>query len=99
MDKIVTILEDITVSMYKKSQEQLKKNIVAAKNIQELKEAVDNKKFVKAMWCGNRECEDKIKEQTSASTRVIPFKEEKLETKCVCCGKKAKHMVYFAKSY
>ena len=51
------------------------------------------------MWCGNRECEDKIKEQTSASTRVIPFKEEKLETKCVCCGKKAKHMVYFAKSY
>lgn len=99
MDKIVTILEEITASMYKKSQEQLKKNIVAAKNIQELKEAVDNKKFVKAMWCGNRECEDKIKEQTSASTRVIPFKEEKLETKCVCCGKKAKHMVYFAKSY
>ena len=55
--------------------------------------------IVKAMWCGNRKCEDKIKEQTSASTRVIPFKEEKLETKCVCCGKKAKHMVYFAKSY
>lgn len=99
MDKIVTILEEITVSMYKKSQEQLKKNIVAAKNIQELEEAVDNKKFVKAMWCGNRECEDKVKEQTSASTRVIPFKEEMLGTKCVCCGKKAKHMVYFAKSY
>ena len=99
IDKIPAILDEITISMYKKSQEQLKKNIVAAKSVQELKEAVDNKKFVKAMWCGDRECEDKIKEQTSASTRVIPFKEEQLGTKCVCCGKRAKHMVYFAKSY
>lgn len=99
IDKIPTILDDITISMYEKSQEQLKKNIVAAKNVQELKEAVDNKKIVKAMWCGDRACEDKIKEQTSASTRVIPFNEEQIGTKCVCCGKKAKHMVYFAKSY
>ena len=99
LDKIPAILDEITISMYKKSQEQLKKNIVVAKNVQELKEAVDYKKFVKAMWCGDRTCEDKIKEQTSASTRVIPFNEEQIGTKCVCCGKKAKHMVYFAKSY
>lgn len=97
--EISKLLEEISLNMFKQSKEHLAKNIVAVKNMKELKEAVDNQKFAKAMWCGCRECEDKIKEEAGATSRVIPFNEEKLGTKCVCCGKKAKHMIYFAKSY
>jgi len=97
--EISKLLEEISLNMFKQSKEHLTKNIVAVKNMKELKEAVDNQKFAKAMWCGCRECEDKIKEEAGATSRVIPFNEEKLGTKCVCCGKKAKHMIYFAKSY
>ena len=96
---VATLLDDIASNMYKQSKDHLAKNIVAASDMKQLKEVVDDKKFAKAMWCGCRECEDKIKEETGATSRVIPFKEEKLGTKCVCCGKKAKHMIYFAKSY
>ena len=51
-----------------------------------------------AMWCGVP-CEDAIKERTGATSRCIPFEEEHLSDTCVCCGKPAKHMVYFAKAY
>ena len=55
--------------------------------------------FVKIMWCGERECEDKIKELTSATIRCIPFEEENLGDKCCVCGKAAKHMIYTGKQY
>lgn len=55
--------------------------------------------FVKAMWCGCQECEDKIKELTSATSRCMPFEQEKLADSCVCCGKPAVKMVYWGKAY
>lgn len=55
--------------------------------------------FVKAMWCGERECEEAIKEKTTATTRCMPFEQEKLSDVCVHCGKPAKTMVYFGKAY
>ena len=54
---------------------------------------------VKAMWCGCQECEDKIKEDTGATSRCIPFAQEKLSDKCVCCGKPATKMVYWGRAY
>ncbi len=69
-----------------------------AHNMEELTEGVQTG-FVKAMWCGERECEDRVKELTGATTRCMPFEQENLGDTCVCCGKKAKTMVYFAKSY
>ena len=48
-----------------------------------------NRGFVKAMWCGSRECEDAIKDETGATTRCIPFDEEQIDDKCICCGEKA----------
>ena len=66
----------------------------------EFKEIVENKGgFVKAMWCGDTECENKIKEDTSATSRCMPFEQEQLSDKCVCCGKPAKKMVYWGKAY
>ena len=55
--------------------------------------------FVKAMWCGCQECEDKIKEVTGATSRCMPFKQEKLADTCVCCGKPATKMVYWGRAY
>ncbi|MBE6757501.1 MAG: proline--tRNA ligase [Ruminococcaceae bacterium] len=55
--------------------------------------------FVKAMWCGEEECEDKVKEVTAVGSRCIPFEQETLSDRCVCCGKPAKHMVLWGKAY
>ena len=55
--------------------------------------------FIKAMWCGDEECEDKVKELTGVGSRCIPFDQENLSDVCVCCGKPAKHMVYWGIAY
>jgi len=66
----------------------------------EFKDIVENKGgFVKAMWCGNVECEEQIKADTSATSRCMPFVQEELSDKCICCGKPAKKMVYWGKAY
>ena len=51
------------------------------------------------MWCGEEECEDKVKELTGVGSRCIPFEQETLPDKCVCCGKPATQMVYWGKAY
>lgn len=55
--------------------------------------------FVRAMWCGETECEEAIKEKTGVTTRCAPFEQKDLGEVCVHCGKPAKKMMYFAKSY
>ena len=55
--------------------------------------------FVKAMWCGEQACEEKIKEKLSVTSRCIPFEQEQLAETCVCCGKPAKKMVYWGRAY
>ena len=59
----------------------------------------ENQGYVKAMWCGDEACEDKIKELTGAKSRCIPFEQEHLSDKCVCCGKPATKMVYWGRQY
>jgi len=96
------ILDDIHNNMYTKSKAFLDSRIVKVKSIDELKAAVDSGNFVLTMWCGDRACEDKVKELTAASTRVMPFDQKMdkgLVARCVCCGKKADAKIYFAKAY
>ena len=69
-------------------------------DIDEMKKQLDeNPGFIKAMWCGDQECELKIKELTGATSRCIPFEQEEISDKCICCGKKATKMVYWGKAY
>ena len=96
---IPALLDNITETMFKQSSDHLHSNIVRCKNMDELKSAVDNGKFVETMWCGDVECENKIKELTSASSRVMPFDQTPCGDKCVCCGKKGIKRIYFAKAY
>lgn len=63
------------------------------------KTAAEKPGFIKAMWCGGLDCELKIKEDTTATSRCMPFEQQKLSDTCVCCGKPAKAMVYWGKAY
>ena len=71
-----------------------------AHTTEEFRDIVANKPgFVKAMWCGERACEDEIKEKTGATSRCMPFAQEGIAETCVCCGKQAKKLVYWGKAY
>ena len=92
------LLKVVQKEMLEKSRERRDSRIVWANNLPEILSGVENKCFVKAAWCGCRECEDKIKEQTQASSRVIA--EDSAEGKvCAVCGKKAEKIVYYARAY
>lgn len=71
-----------------------------AKTLDELKDIADSKPgFIKAMWCGDRACEEKLKEYAGVSSRCIPFEQEHIADTCVCCGKPADKMLYWGKAY
>ena len=74
---------------------------MAAEKIEELCEiAKSNNGYIKAMWCGDLECELKLKEEADVSSRCMPFNDtEAVSDVCVCCGKPAKKLVYWGKAY
>ena len=99
-DKVGEILETMQKEMLERARAHRDNHTSVATNYEEFKDAVANKPgFIKAMWCGNQECEDKIKEETTATSRCMPFNQEHLSDVCVCCGKPAKAMVYWGKAY
>ena len=104
LDEVNTKLEEVLEAMQKNMYEECKKikekrtNI--ASNMEEFIKYIDeNQGYVKTMWCGSEECENKIKELTGAHSRCIPFEQENLGDTCVCCGKKAHHMVVWGRQY
>ena len=98
--KVAETLETMQKDMYERAKAHREAHTYIAKNYDEFKDIVANKPgFVKAMWCGDEACELKIKEDTTATSRCMPFKQEHISDKCVCCGKPAKAMVYWGKAY
>ncbi|MEH7885279.1 proline--tRNA ligase [Bacillus sp. JJ1609] len=98
--KLPELLEDIQRSLYEKALNHREDKTNAALNLDEFKTVLEKETgFIKAMWCGGRACEDKIKEETTATSRCIPFEQEHVGEKCVCCGKEAEKMVLWAKAY
>jgi len=78
----------------------LKKNMHEAKTYDEFKEVLAKKGgILQAGWCNERECEDKVKEETGAKIINIPLKQNKINADCIYCGKRAKVIANFAKSY
>jgi len=101
---IPALLADIQKNMLEKARAFRDSHIVVTEDMEALTAAVNGGSFAKAMWCGSRACEDKVKEMTSASTRVMPFDQTPVGTMCVCCGKnllddKDAKVIYFAKAY
>ena len=99
-DTLKSVLEEVHKGMYKKALAFREEKTAHADTMEELNAGVQTG-FVLSKWCGERECEDKIRELTGATTRCMPFKESDVEDGdvCVCCGKRAKTKIYFAKAY
>lgn len=99
-EKIPEVLELVRKGMYDKAYKRREEMTYKATNLEELKEIAENKPgFIKAMWCGSKECEEKLKEVSGVSSRCIPFEQEHISDTCVCCGNKADKMLYWGKSY
>lgn len=104
MDDVVLevsrLLEKVQSEMLDKARTYLDEHTYEATTMEEFAEvATNNSGFIKAMWCENEECENIIKDKFGITSRCIPFEQELLSEKCVCCGKTAKSLMYWGKAY
>ena len=98
--KLPEILASIQHDLFEKAKKHRDSHTYEAHNKEEMKDLADNKPgFIKAMWCGCRECEDAMKEEFGVTSRCMPFHQEQIADTCVYCGKPAKKMVYWGKAY
>lgn len=98
--KVREMLDKMQTEMLERARMHREEHTYTAKDYEEFQEIFREKAgFVKAMWCGSQDCEDKIKEELSVTSRCMPFEQEQLSKTCVCCGKPAKKMVYWGKAY
>ena len=100
ISEVKEILDKMQVGgMPERARAHREEHTYVATNYDEFRTVAEKPGFVKAMWCGDQACEDKIKEDTTATSRCMPFNQEQLSDVCVCCGKPAKKMVYWGKAY
>ncbi len=93
-------LEAVRSGLFQKALERRESMTYSVRTLDEFREAADSKPgFIKAMWCGDPACEEKLKDVAGVSSRCIPFEQEQIADTCVYCGKKAKAMVYWGKAY
>ena len=98
--KIGEILELIQQNMFDTCKKRMEAKTTIAHNLEEFQANMNKEQgFIKAMWCGNEECEAKIKELTAAKSRCMPFEQEHIGDICVCCGKPATKMVIWGRQY
>ncbi len=98
--KVGEILEQMQSDMLERARAHRDEHTYVAHNYDEFTRIFNEKAgFVKAMWCGDQACEDKIKEDLSVTSRCMPFEQEQISDTCVCCGKPAKKMVYWGRAY
>ena len=100
-DTVKAKLEEVRDALYQSALENREKRTYACRTMDEITAALNEHGdgYIKAMWCGDEACEDKVKEVTGVGSRCIPFAQEQLSDVCVCCGKPAKCMVYWGKAY
>ena len=94
-------LEEVRNGIYNAALENRERRTYICNTLDEITKSLEENGdgFVKAMWCGDEACEDKVKEVTGVGSRCIPLEQEQLSDTCVCCGKPAKHMLYWGKAY
>ena len=98
--RIPQLLDDVQQGLYDKAKKNMDEHIYPAYSLEEAKELQEkNGGFIKTMWCGDLQCELDMKEKAGMSSRCIPFEQEQLSDVCACCGKPAKHMIYWGVAY
>ena len=100
-EEIAKKLEEVRQGIYDKALANMEARTYRCTTLDEIKTALAEKGdgFVKAMWCGEEECEDNVKAETGVGSRCIPLVQDAFADKCVCCGKPAKHEVLWAIAY
>ncbi|MBQ6835820.1 MAG: proline--tRNA ligase [Clostridia bacterium] len=99
-DSVKAMLDVFAKAIYDKAKANMDNNTIKATTLEEMKNNISEKpRFVKAMWCGDLACEEKIKEETGMPSRCMPFEQEHISDVCPVCGKPAKHMVVFGIAY
>lgn len=99
-ETVEKLLEDIQKSLLERARELRDRKTYTATTLDQFDQIINSTPgFVKGMWCGDQACEDLVKEKTGATARCIPFEQEQLSDKCMCCGKPAKSMLYWGKAY
>ncbi len=98
-EKISSELKNIQKEMFDAAKKILEERVVRVSEYQQFKEELENGKMIDCSWCGNQTCEDKIKEETSADLRVIPFDNTKKSETCIYCKNSGTTNVLFAKGY
>jgi len=99
IEKIPIILDEIQTQMLKKAKEQTETITLDISDYSEFKSKIEKGGFFNSPWCGKVECEDKIKEETGAEIRVIPFGSENINQKCIYCGEQSVSTPIFARGY
>ncbi len=104
LDEIETavpaLLDAVQQGLFDKAKANLDSHIFEAHSLEEAKELQEkNGGFIKTMWCGDLQCELDMKEKAGMSSRCIPFEQENLGETCACCGKPARHMIYWGVAY
>ncbi|MEG0671417.1 proline--tRNA ligase [Clostridium sp.] len=98
--KITEMLNLMQVELLEKARASANEKTYSATNLDEFIDIASTKPgFIKAMWCGDVACEEKLKEVAGVSSRCMPFEQEELSSTCICCGKEAKSLVYWGKAY
>lgn len=99
-ERIPVLLDQVQQGLYEKAKKNLDEHTYAARSLAEAKALQEkNGGFIKTMWCGELDCELQMKEKAGMSSRCIPFQQENLGDTCACCGKPAKHMIYWGIAY
>jgi prolyl-tRNA synthetase len=100
VNAVTELLEKIQKNLFDKAQKLLKENITSVKTYDEFQKILKTKGgFIRACWCSSPTCEEKIKAETGATIRLIPFEKEEPFSNCVYCHKEAKEVVYFGRAY
>ncbi|MCP2620254.1 proline--tRNA ligase [Candidatus Aminicenantes bacterium AC-334-K16] len=102
ISRVNQILDEIQKNLFQLALQFQRENTHQTDNYQEFKEIIEKKRgFIKTYWCGQTACEERIKEETQATIRVLPLDqpEDLREHQCLYCGQTAKWLVYFAKAY
>ncbi|RKX76906.1 MAG: proline--tRNA ligase [Spirochaetes bacterium] len=100
VEKIKTLMEDIQNSLFLRALEFRKGNTRPISDYEEFKQYFESDGgFAESFWCGSSDCEERIKEETKTTIRVIPFNQPEKPGTCIVCGEKAEQQVVFARAY
>ena len=98
--KVQELLDAVHDGLYQRAKKNLEDHTKVCHTLDEVKTFMETEGgFAKTMWCGDLECELKMKEEAGVTSRCMPLKQESVGDVCVCCGKPAKHMIYWGVAY